>query len=67
MQRARIQAGKVGALMDGRYHVAFEDVDAAALPGLRHRVIMNFEGEAEGISADEVVKAALKAVPHAES
>ena len=50
-----ILAGKIHALLDGRYHVAKADLDKAALPALRHRIIMNFEGEAEGKTSDEVI------------
>ena len=57
-----ILAGKILALLDGRYNVAFADLKAAALPVLRHRVVLNFEAQAEGITPDEVVKAVLEAV-----
>ena len=39
---------KIKALLDGRYNVAFEDVQSVALPALRHRIILNFEGEGRG-------------------
>ena len=48
--------------MDGRYNVAIDDIRAVALPALRHRVIRNFEGEAEGITPDAIVRAVLDAV-----
>lgn len=57
-----ILAGKILALLDGRYNVSFGDIRLAALPALRHRVVLNFEAQAEGISADEVVKGVLEAV-----
>ena len=57
--------GKVRALLDGRYNVSFEDIAAMALPGLRHRLILNFEGEAEGITTDQVVRDVLARVPKA--
>jgi len=57
-----ILAGKILALLDGRYNVAFADLRAAALPVLRHRVVLNFEAQAEGITPDEVVKGVLEAV-----
>ena len=47
---------KIKALLDGRYNVAFEDVQSVALPALRHRIILNFEGEGEGIQADDIIK-----------
>jgi MoxR-like ATPase len=51
---------KVRALMAGRYNVSADDIRASALPALRHRVILNFEGEAEGVKADAVVEEILK-------
>jgi MoxR-like ATPase len=57
--QALILCAKVGALLDGRYHVAKDDIDAWALPALRHRLIINFEGEAEGITPEKVVSEAL--------
>jgi MoxR-like ATPase len=58
-----IIAGKIMALLDGRYNVAFKDIRAAALPALRHRLILNFDGEAEGISPDAIVTALLEETP----
>jgi len=58
--QALILAAKINALLDGRYHVARADIDKAALPALRHRIIMNFEGEAEGKTSDQVIEEALK-------
>ena len=55
-------AGKIGALMDGRFNVSIEDIRAVALPSLRHRIILNFEGEAEGITTEAVIRAVLDAV-----
>ena len=46
---------KIRALLDERYNVAFEDVDAVLHPALRHRILLNFEGQGEGISTDAVV------------
>jgi MoxR-like ATPase len=60
--QALVTAGKILALMDGRFNVSVEDVRAAALPALRHRVILNFEGEAEGISSESVVRSILDEV-----
>jgi len=57
--QALVLCAKVSALLDGRYHVAKEDIDMWALPALRHRLIINFEGEAEGITAERVVAEAL--------
>jgi MoxR-like ATPase len=60
--QALVTAGKILALMDGRYNVSADDVRAAALPALRHRVILNFEGEAEGITTEAVVRSILDEV-----
>src|SRR3954454_5092299 len=60
--QALVTAGKILALMDGRFNVSVDDVRAAALPALRHRVILNFEGEAEGISSESVVRSILDEV-----
>ena len=60
--QAMILAGKITALLDGRYNVAFDDLRAAALPALRHRLILNFEAQAEGVSTDAVIDETLKQV-----
>jgi MoxR-like ATPase len=62
--QAMILAGKIMALLDGRFNVAFKDIRAAALPALRHRLILNFDGEAEGIAPDTLVSAILEATPN---
>jgi MoxR-like ATPase len=61
--QALVTAGKIAALLDGRFNVSIDDIRAAALPALRHRVILNFEGEAEGITAEAIVRSILDAVP----
>ncbi|MCC7477292.1 MoxR family ATPase [bacterium] len=61
--QALILGGKVMALLDGRFNLAYDDVKRLALPALRHRVITNFEAEAEGVSADTLVKDIITAVP----
>ena len=61
--QALIMAGKVRALSDGRYHVAFEDISALALPCLRHRTLVNFEAEAEGMTGDRLVADILEKTP----
>jgi len=53
--QALILAAKIHALLDDRYHVSRADIDRAALAALRHRIIMNFEGEAEGVDIDTLV------------
>ena len=50
-----VLAGKVRALFDNRYNVSFDDIRAVAHHTLRHRLILNFEAEAEGITADTVI------------
>lgn len=57
--QALMLCAKISALLDNRFHVAKDDIDAWALPALRHRIIMNFEGEAEGISPESVIAEAL--------
>ena len=61
--QAIILGAKVNALLDGRYNVSFDDVQAVAPAALRHRLLLNFEGQAEGISTDEVIADLLKNVP----
>ncbi len=60
--QALILAGKIIALLEGRYNVALDDLRAAALPALRHRLILNFEAQAEGVAADTVIAAVLEGV-----
>ncbi len=58
-----ILSGKVRALTQGRFNVSFEDIQAAAPAALRHRLILNFEAEAEGVTTDHIVAQVLKEVP----
>jgi MoxR-like ATPase len=60
--QAIVLAAKVYALAQERYHVAIEDVQRAARPALRHRLILNFEGEAAGIKTDAVLDDVLKSL-----
>jgi MoxR-like ATPase len=64
--QALVLTAKVFALLDGRFNAAFEDVRRAARPCLRHRVILNFEGEAEGLTTDRVIDQVLEEVPTVE-
>jgi MoxR-like ATPase len=48
-------------LLEGRFNVSYDDVRATALPALRHRVILNFEADAEGITTDRVILDVLAA------
>jgi MoxR-like ATPase len=61
--QALVTAGKIYALLDGRFNVSIDDIRAVALPALRHRVILNFEGEAEGITPEAIVRSILDSVP----
>jgi MoxR-like ATPase len=56
-------AAKVRALLDARYNVSFEDVRRVYLPALRHRILLNFEAQAEGIEPDRVLLELLEKVP----
>jgi MoxR-like ATPase len=56
-------AGKVRALTDGRFNVSYDDIEAVAAPALRHRLILNFEAEAEGITTDHIIGQILRDVP----
>jgi MoxR-like ATPase len=56
-------AGKVRALTQGRFNVSFDDIADVAFPALRHRLILNFEAEAEGITTDHIIAQILKDVP----
>jgi MoxR-like ATPase len=57
--QALILAGKITALLDGRYNVAVDDLHAVAKPVLRHRLILGFEAQAEGVTADRIVEVIL--------
>ncbi|MBM82510.1 MAG: AAA family ATPase [Planctomycetaceae bacterium] len=57
-----ILGAKIRAILDNRYHVAREDIQAVAHPTLRHRLILNFEGQAENVAADDVIDSILSAV-----
>jgi MoxR-like ATPase len=61
--QALILAGKVRALIEGRFNVSFDDIEAVAPAALRHRLILNFEAEAEGVTSDHIITQVLKDVP----
>ncbi len=61
--QALVLAGKCRALLDGRAAVAVEDLRAGALAALRHRIILNFEAHAEGVTTDAVVKNLVDTLP----
>ncbi|HZN66106.1 MAG TPA: MoxR family ATPase [Tepidisphaeraceae bacterium] len=58
-----IMAGKARALLKGRYHVSTEDIRQVALPVLRHRIVTNFNAEAEGIKSDAIVRKLIDHIP----
>lgn len=60
--QALVLAGKAMALLAGRFNVSGDDITRAALPALRHRIILSFEGEAEGVTPDRLVTAVLQRV-----
>jgi MoxR-like ATPase len=61
--QALLLAGKIRALFEGRFAASLDDIRAVALPALRHRVLLNFEGEAEGVKTDDVLHDILKHLP----
>ncbi|MBN2559678.1 MAG: MoxR family ATPase [Phycisphaerae bacterium] len=63
--QAVVLAAKVQALLDGRYNVSFDDVRKIFLPAMRHRVLLNFEAQAEGIEPDVVLQDVLDKMPTA--
>jgi len=65
--QAMILAAKVLALRDGRANVAFDDVTRVAAPAMRHRLILSFEGQAEGIDPDEIIRQVLDTVPQTQT
>ena len=64
--QAILLAAKIKALFEGRFSASTDDVKAVALPALRHRVLLNFEGEAEGVKTDDVLLAIIKQLPDTE-
>lgn len=64
--QAVILAAKVLALVAGRFNVSHEDIRAAALPALRHRILLNYEAEADGITSDSVITAIATQVDKSE-
>ncbi len=62
-----ILAGKARALLKGRYHVSTDDIREVALPVLRHRIVTNFNAEAEGIKSDALVRKLIEFIPREHS
>ncbi len=63
--QALILAAKIRALLDGRITAGIDDVRAVAPPALRHRILLNFEGEAESITTDAVISELIEKLPEA--
>ena len=61
--QALLLGAKVRALTEGRFNVSFDDVEEVVLPALRHRLIVNFEAEAEGVTTDLVLQKIMDEVP----
>jgi MoxR-like ATPase len=61
--QAIILGAKGTALVQGRVHVSYDDIAAVIYPALRHRLILNFQAEAENVTADQILAAIIKAVP----
>jgi MoxR-like ATPase len=64
--QALLLAAKVQALRAGRFNVSFKDIQQMALHALRHRVLVNFEADAEGITSDQIVKGIMDGIKTAE-
>jgi len=58
-----ILGGKVRAVLEGRFCVAVEDIQAVAKPVLRHRLVTNFNADAEGVTPDRIVEELIRAIP----
>ena len=58
-----VLGGKARALMQGRYHVSFDDIRALANPVMRHRVLLNFHAESERVTTDQIISKLLEIVP----
>lgn len=63
--QALVLGGKMRALLNNRVHVSCEDIKSIVLPALRHRILLNFEGEAEHIDTDDILKEIINDVPEA--
>lgn len=65
--QATLLAAKIRALFENRFAASIDDVKAVVLPALRHRVLMNFEGEAEGVRPDQVLEHIVKKLPESKA
>jgi MoxR-like ATPase len=61
--QALILAGKARAFLQGRFNVSFDDIKKVALPSLRHRILLNFEGEASDIEVEDIINQIVESVP----
>ncbi len=61
--QAIVLGAKIRALIDGRLNVAFDDIRGVAIPALRHRLLLNFEAEAAGISVDQILRQMIDTLP----
>jgi MoxR-like ATPase len=61
--QAMLLGAKIGALFAGRFAPSIDDVKAASIPALRHRILLNFEGEAEGVGTERVIEEILSELP----
>ncbi len=64
--QALVMAGKSRAFLQGRYNVSFEDIRSVSFPALRHRLLLNFEGEAQQKNVNEIIEEIIKKVPELE-
>jgi MoxR-like ATPase len=58
-----VLAAKARALGRRRYHVTYEDINAVAIPVLRHRILLNFHAESDRVDQDEILRRLLKQIP----
>jgi MoxR-like ATPase len=61
--QALVVCAQVRALLEGRFNVSVGDIQALARPALRHRILLNFDGQAEGLSSEVIIDRVLEAVP----
>jgi MoxR-like ATPase len=61
--QALVLAGRVAALIDGRHNLSIDDIQAVALPALRHRLVLTIDAERQSVSPDEIVREAIEALP----
>jgi MoxR-like ATPase len=62
-----VLAGKVRAVLQGRFHVTIDDIEALSLPVLRHRIVATFNAQAEGVTVDDIVRRITQSVPRSEA